>query len=65
MNSHFDPHETVLTGVVKDQAAVYGIICRLRDLGLSMCSLCSSEIEEKYYAENMNHWSLDEPHHQG
>jgi hypothetical protein len=44
--SHSDPEETILSGVVPDQAALYGIISRLRDLGLSMCSLRSEEINE-------------------
>jgi hypothetical protein len=44
--SHSDPDETILTGLVPDQAALYGIISRLRDLGLSMCSLRSEEVKE-------------------
>ena len=44
--SHSGPDETILTGFVPDQAALYGIISRLRDLGLSMCALCSEEIKE-------------------
>jgi hypothetical protein len=31
-SSHSDRGETVLTGVVADQAALYGIISSLRDL---------------------------------
>jgi hypothetical protein len=46
--SHSDPEETVLTGLIPDQAALYGIISRLRDLGLSMCSLRSEEIQENH-----------------
>ena len=44
--SHSDPDETILSGSVPDQAALYGIIARLRDLGLSLYSLHSEEIEE-------------------
>jgi hypothetical protein len=44
--SHADPDETVLTGLVLDEAALYGIISRLRDLGLKLTSLSSEEIEE-------------------
>jgi hypothetical protein len=44
--SRSDPDETILSGSVPDQAALYGIIAHLRDLGLSMCSLCSEEIKE-------------------
>lgn len=43
--SHSDPCETILTGFVPDQAALYGIISRVRDLGLSIHSLRSEEIE--------------------
>jgi hypothetical protein len=45
-SSHSDLGETVLTGVVADQAALYGIISRLRDLGLQLTSVSSKEIEE-------------------
>jgi len=44
--SHSDPEETVLSGLIQDQAALYGIISCLRDLGLSMYSLRSEEIQE-------------------
>ncbi len=33
--------ETVLLGVVQDQAALYGVLARLRDLGLSLLSVDS------------------------
>jgi hypothetical protein len=45
--SHPDPDETVLTGLVVDQAALYGIISRLRDLGLQLNSVSSEEIEKE------------------
>jgi len=44
--SHSGPDETVLTGRVLDEAALYGIIARLRDLGLKLISLSSEEIKE-------------------
>jgi hypothetical protein len=44
--SHSVSDETVLTGRVPDEAALYGIISRLRDLGLKLTSLSSEEIEE-------------------
>lgn len=31
---HLDPDETILTGSIQDQAALYGVIAKLRDLGL-------------------------------
>jgi hypothetical protein len=36
---YLDPDETVLTGTVRDQTALYGLIAKLRDLGLSLRSL--------------------------
>jgi len=44
--SHSTPNETVLIGLVPDEAALYGIISRLRDLGLKLTSLSSMEITE-------------------
>jgi hypothetical protein len=40
------PDETVLTGCVPDQAALYGIISRLRDLGLQLTSISSEEVRD-------------------
>jgi len=48
--NHFDPDETVLTGLVPDQAALYGIISRLRDLGLELSSVNSQKIKENRHA---------------
>ena len=39
-------NETVLTGLVADEAALYGIISRLRDLGLQLTSLSCKEIQD-------------------
>jgi hypothetical protein len=44
--NHSDPDETVLTGLVSDQAALYGIISRLRDLGLELTSVSSRKVKE-------------------
>ncbi|HNS50188.1 MAG TPA: hypothetical protein PKO09_03315 [Anaerolineae bacterium] len=33
---HLAQNETVLTGPVADQAALHGILCKLRDLGLPL-----------------------------
>ncbi len=44
--SHPGPDETVLAGVVFDQAALYGIIARLRDLGLELTSISSRKVKE-------------------
>jgi len=37
--SHTDQGETVLTGPVADQSALYGLIAKLRDLGLPLVSV--------------------------
>ena len=39
-----DQDETVLTGAVVDQAGLYGLIARLRDLGLPLLSVNAGEI---------------------
>ena len=44
--SHSGPEGTVLTGRVQDQAALYGIISRLRDLGLELSAVSSEETKE-------------------
>jgi prephenate dehydratase len=44
--SHPSPDETMLAGTVPDQAALYGIIARLRDLGLELTSVSSRKIKE-------------------
>jgi hypothetical protein len=50
-----DPDETILTGLVPDQAALYGIIARLRDLGLKLTSLNSEEIKENCHEGKEQH----------
>jgi molybdopterin-biosynthesis enzyme MoeA-like protein len=37
--AHTDQGEMVLTGAVVDQAALYGLIAKLRDLGLPLVSV--------------------------
>ena len=44
--SHPDADETLLSGHVMDQSALYGLIARLRDLGLQLTSVNSEEIKE-------------------
>jgi len=34
--AHTEQDETVITGIVKDQAALYGLIAKLRDLGVNL-----------------------------
>jgi hypothetical protein len=40
------PDETLLTGCIQVQAALYGIISRLRDLGLELTLVSSQKIKE-------------------
>lgn len=37
--THTDQDETILTGPIADQAALYGLIAKLRDLGLPLVSV--------------------------
>ena len=41
--THTDEGETILTGEVGDQAALYGLIAKLRDLGVRLISVRSGE----------------------
>jgi hypothetical protein len=43
--THCEPSLTILTNVLIDQAAVYGIINRLRDLGWPLSSMKVEAIE--------------------
>lgn len=43
---HLNRNETVITGIVADQAALYGIISHLRDLGLELISVSSIESDQ-------------------
>ncbi len=36
---HNDKDETMLSGQIRDQAALYGILARMRDLGLFLISV--------------------------
>jgi hypothetical protein len=37
--SHAENKQTILLGEIKDQAALYGLIAKLRDLGLKLVSI--------------------------
>jgi hypothetical protein len=41
--TYTDQDETILSGVVADESALYGLIARLRDLGLALVSVDSEE----------------------
>jgi len=49
---NYSDDETLLSGPVTDQSALYGIISRLRDLGLQLISVCSEELEENSHEHN-------------
>jgi hypothetical protein len=44
--THTEEDETILSGVVTDQAALYGLLAKLRDLGLHLLSVNQVEPEE-------------------
>ena len=44
--THTGHDETVLAGAIADQAALYGLLSKLRDLGLSLSSLRCTEVED-------------------
>lgn len=53
---HTEQDETVLMGSVKDQAALYGLMAKLRDLGVSLLAVAIRDadddiLEEEYSAE--------------
>jgi len=41
--THTGQDETILSGVVVDQAALYGVLSMLRDLGLPLLSVAGAE----------------------
>ena len=41
--AHTEQGETILTGKVQDQAALYGLIAKLRDLGVKLISVNSEK----------------------
>ena len=43
--THTDQNETILIGEISDQAALYGIITKLRDLGLALKSVTPKELD--------------------
>ena len=45
--THTEEDETILTGEVVDQAALYGLLAKLRDLGLQLVSVNPTEEDEE------------------
>jgi phosphopantothenoylcysteine synthetase/decarboxylase len=50
----FGVDATILSGVVHDQAELFGILLKIRDLGLRLVSVNSFLRQEKKQAPNMN-----------
>ena len=44
--SHTPSNETTMKGEVKDQSALYGLLAKLRDLGLSLVAVNFTESEK-------------------
>ena len=45
--THTEQNETVLTGPIVDQAALHGLLAKLRDLGLPIVSVNLSEVADQ------------------
>jgi hypothetical protein len=43
--THSEPNQSLLTGCLPDQAAVYGVISRLRDIGIPLSSVSIKTVE--------------------
>lgn len=41
--THTEQNETILTGALPDQAALYGLIAQIRNLGLPLVSVTTEE----------------------
>ena len=54
--THIDQDETILTGVIKDQAALYGLVAKLRDLGVRLIAV-NYWVTEDGFSEEDNHIS--------
>ena len=50
--THTEQDETVLTGMVKDQAALYGLMAKLRDLGVRLIAVNFRATEEGVLGED-------------
>ncbi len=50
--THADQDETVLKGMIKDQAALYGLIAKLRDLGVRLIAVNFKATEDNFLEED-------------
>jgi hypothetical protein len=49
--SYTKQNETILTGCVPDQAALYGLIAKLRDMGVKLLSVNYGEHQQADYPD--------------
>ncbi|HEY5731447.1 MAG TPA: hypothetical protein VLA72_22140 [Anaerolineales bacterium] len=59
--SYTEQDETILTGEVEDQAALYGLIAKLRDLGVKLISVNSVQQETGNAPLDVSFANRDEP----
>ena len=50
--THTEQDETILTGEVKDQAALYGLMAKLRDLGVRLIAVNFRATEDGFLEED-------------
>ena len=50
--THTEQDETVLTGMIKDQAALYGLMAKLRDLGMILLAVNFRATEDGFLEED-------------
>jgi hypothetical protein len=49
---HTEQDETILTGMIQDQAALYGLMAKLRDLGVRLIMVNFRATEEGFLEED-------------
>jgi hypothetical protein len=47
LSINYQQTDTVLTGSVQDQSALYGLLLRLSDMGIRLVSLTSTTVSQK------------------
>ena len=59
--THIEEDESLLTGLILDQSALYGLLSKLRDLGLSLSAVnVGEEIPPKTRNQPLNLWKIDD-----
>lgn len=44
--AHTEENQTALAGTVADESALYGVLTKIRNLGVALASVTSQEVEE-------------------